>query len=91
MSLGTVQIGQFRMRCCSNKRERKLGGLQYLRRFKEYGKMNVNLSASLLAYILQSLYALFEVCNFCFFFKFGRIKLTLHEFFLSLRTCFKIS
>ena len=36
---------------------------------------------TLLAYILQSLYALFEVFNFCFFFTFGRILLTLHAIF----------
>ena len=45
---------------------------------------------SLLAYILQSLYALFEVFNFCFFFYIWTNFINFACNFLSLRTCFKI-
>ena len=83
MSLGTVQIGQFRMRCCSNKRERKLGGLQYLRRIKEYGKMNVNLSSrvdSLRAFI-KGYSHFFSSCLVLHRIKFVATLLSLHMFY----------
>ena len=77
------------MRCCSNKRERKLGGLQYLRRFKEYGKMNVNLSSR-----VDSLRAFIKVHSH-FFSSWVRVRLVLHRIkfvatLLSLHMFYKI-